>query len=127
MTALENLIERWAGIKVAEDNLREERQELARDIAAALEHPAEGSKTHNVGPYKVTVRGSVNRRVDWAAFEAVMAEHPEAHSPHKVKRELDAVGLRWIQENEPGLYLALSEAITSTPGAPGIKVEVIDA
>ena len=122
---VQGLIEQWRIKKTVEDELKAERQAIAKQIAEALEHPEEGSKTHAVGPYKVTVKGTINRRVDWGALDGVFERHPECHAPVRVKRELDDKGVRWIRDNAPEIYAEMAETITAKPEAPGIKVEVV--
>lgn len=125
METLDELIAEFRDWKTREESAKEARRAVAEKIAAALEHPEEGSKTHAVGGYKVTIKGVVNRRVDWELFDGVCFTLPVGVPPPVVqKRELDMRGVRWIQANEPALYARLATAITATPGA--VQVEVRD-
>ena len=116
---MEDLVKAYVKAKKAEARATEKRRKLAAELADALEHPDEGSKTHTVGDYKVTVKGSLNRRVDWDAFDQVTAQHP----PCKTKRELDVKGLHWFKENDKRTYEKYLETITTKPGAVQVSVK----
>jgi hypothetical protein len=117
-----DLIHAYQRAKATEDAAKAERQELGQKIADALEHPAEGQKTHQVGAWSVTVKQPINRKVDWTAFDAAMigCETPPPTIP---KRELDVMGLRWYADTDPERHLALLDSITATPGMPQITIK----
>ena len=117
---MKKLVQQFIEAKQAEAAAVAKRRELAKKIAAKLDHPDEGSKTHDVGTYKVTIRGTVNRKVDdWDAFDKVRAQHP----PCKTVRKLDEVGLRWLEENDQATYRRYCDVITSKPGAIQVSVK----
>ena len=120
---VEDLVRQWQCYKEDEDAAKAMRRNIAESIAARLDHPTEGSKTHTVGPYKVTVKGGVNRKVDWVEFDTAAERRKEPHAPFKPKKELDIKGLHYIEKNHPEYYLELCEAITSTPAAVQITVK----
>ena len=122
---LQALIATYQATKHAEDKLRDERRELGRQIADAIEHPDEGSKTEEIGPYRVTVTGSINRKVDWDLFDDITAD-TGAHAPYTVKRALDIKGIKWLQKNDPDTWEMYARAITSKPGSPNIKIKEVD-
>ncbi len=120
----DELVAQWREAKQAERLAEEHRVYIGNKLANILGAPAEGSKTYDVGDFKVTVKQPVNRRVDWTTFDAIAAVVPEGtHLPVKTKRELDEVGLAWIRENQPELYAELAKAITATPGRVGIDIK----
>ena len=125
METLEKLAQRYQQLKAAEDEVKTARREAGEALAAALEHPYEGSKTYEVGGYRITIKSTINRKVDWELFDGVAFSLPSGiPSPVITKRELDTVGLRWIQKHEPEVYARLATAITAKPGA--VQVEVRD-
>jgi hypothetical protein len=125
METLEKLAHRYLQLKAEENEAKEARRAVGEELAAALEHPDEGSKTHTVGGFKVTIKGTVNRKVDWELFDGVAFSLPPGiPAPVVVKRELDVVGLRWLQREQPEFYARIARAITAKPGA--VLVEVRD-
>ena len=116
---MEELIERYTKAKEAETKATQARVEAGNRLAEALGAPDEGSKTHEVGRFKVTLRQPINRRVDWELFDGVLFDHP----PCRVKRELDEPGLKWIRENEPEAYAQYCRAITSKPGRVSVTIK----
>jgi len=120
---MEQLIQQYLEAKRAEAEAEARRVELGAAIATKLGAPAEGSKTHEVGAWKVTVKQPVNRKVDWTIFDEVVARHPGQSAPVVVKRELDTKGIHWLQENQPDFYREIAKAITATPGRVQIEVK----
>lgn len=121
-TDIVKLVEQYIQAKAFETRAEAKRVELGNLIAAAIGAPAEGSETHAVGPFTVTVKQPVNRKIDWAAWDAVTAP-ADCPAPAATKRELDLKGLHWIQQNRPEFYRELSKAITATPGRVAIDVK----
>jgi len=121
---MKELLKRYIEAKAREDAAKKQRQEIAKLIAAEVEHPEEGQKTIKTDGYKVAVKGVVNRTVDWEAFDRVWGNAP--NPPVKIKRELDTKGLAYYRETDPALYLLLAGVITVRIGAPQVTVEVVD-
>jgi hypothetical protein len=80
----------------------------------------EGSKTHAVGSYKVTITGRINRKIDWELFDQVSSKIPETLWP--VKRTLDVTGVKYLANNEPQLYKVLSPALTVEPAKTTVSI-----
>lgn len=117
---MNDLILEYLKAKGLEDAAKAKRVELGAKIAAELGHPAEGQKTHRVGDYKVSVKGVMNRKVDWDAFDAIEGmEHP----PVKIKREIDLKGLEWYAQNSSDTHAKIIDTITTTPGRPQITIK----
>lgn len=116
---VQDLVAEYLDAKQEEAVAEARRVAIGEQLAALLDGPEEGSKTHDVGDYKVTVKRVVNRKVDWAAFDALGLTAP----PCKIKRELDAAGLRWYMEQQPEAYKKLCKTITATPGRAQIEVK----
>ena len=118
---MKDLIEQYLKAKDAETKDTLTRVAIGDAIAAQLGYPLEGSKTHTVDEYRVTIKGVVNRRVDWEALDALKLGDK---SPEKTpKRELDVAGLRWWWDSDPATYRAILRAITATPGRVQVTVE----
>ena len=117
----QQLIEQFLTAKTAEATAIAARVALGDAIAAQLEHPDDGSKTHTVGEYKVVVKGVVNRRADWEAIDALRLgdKSPEK----KPKRELDMKGVAWWETEDPATHRAILRAITATPGRTQVTIE----
>lgn len=114
-----DLIVRYLQAKHEEALAEGRRVALAEEIAKKLGVPAEGSEAHDVGDYKVTVKQPINRKVDFEALAELDLKYP----PIKTKEELDLVGLRWFQENDPATYLKIAKTVTATPGRVSIEVK----
>jgi hypothetical protein len=119
----DTIIAEYLAAKALEADATARRVALGEELASCFEAPEEGSKTHSTYAYKVTLKGVVNRRVDWDAFDAAAAHFEGKPLPVVVKRELDVKGLRWVEEHEPELHRALAASITSTPGRTGIEIK----
>lgn len=121
-------IERYRELTGKIEELTIEKRDIAKELATLLPAPTEGSKTHNTDHYKVTVKNSVNRKVDWPAFDDICMAHGLKHSPCKVKekRELDMNGIRFFQTSSEhkDIFADLSETITATPGQPQVTIKV---
>lgn len=100
--------------------LDQKRLALEEEIVAVLGKRDEGSKTHTVGDYKVTISARVNRSIDWEKFDEVSKKIPESLWP--VKRALDETGVKYLANNEPAMYKILSSALTVKEGKTGVSI-----
>jgi hypothetical protein len=106
--------------KQAEREAEERRIALEEELVAVLGKREEGSKTHTVGSYKVTITGRINRKIDWELFDQVSSKIPETLWP--VKRTLDVTGVKYLANNEPQLYKVLSPALTVEPAKTTVSI-----
>ena len=106
--------------KQAEREAEEKRIALEEELVAVLGKRDEGSKTHTVGSYKVTITGRINRKIDWELFDQVSSKIPETLWP--VKRTLDVTGVKYLANNEPQLYKVLSPALTVEPAKTTVSI-----
>lgn len=113
----------WLEAKAREEKAREDRIAAEEQIVSQLGCKEEGSQSHKLDGYKVTVTGKINRTLDAAAWDSVADKVPANLSPVKYKPSLDTRGLKYLQQNEPDIYRIVAEAITAKPGKPAIKVE----
>jgi hypothetical protein len=112
---MEQLIKDYLTAKTEEERAVKLRRELGDQIAEQV-----GDKLKaNVGDYKITVKPTTNYKVDWPSFDALELDSP----PCRTKRELDQVGLRWYEANQPEDYAKLCAAITATPGRTQIEIK----
>lgn len=125
MSNLDTLLADWIEAKRAETMANRQRLAIEEQIAAALDVPAEGSKTHKLEKYKVTLTQPVARKLDAAAWEKVRHTCPTDMQPIKVKIEADATGCKYLANNEPELWAKIAPAFETKPGKVGVKVEAL--
>ncbi len=106
--------------KMAEKEAEAKRIALEEELVAVLGKRDEGSKTHTVGDYKVTITGRVSRKIDWEQFDNLSHKIPENLWP--VKRALDETGVKYLANNEPQLYKVLSPALTVAPAKTTVSI-----
>jgi len=125
MTNIEALCRDWLDAKRQENAANKRRIEIEEQMAQALEVPDEGSKTHKLDGFKVTVTQPVTRKLDEAAWAKVLHLVPENMRPVKVKIEADATGCKYLAQNEPAMWRKIAKAFETKPGKIGFKVEVL--
>ena len=125
MTNLETLCAGWLEAKRAEQKANAERIAIEAQIAQALDVPTEGSKTHKLDAFKVTLTQPVNRKLDVEAWGKVRDICPPDMQPIKVKLEADAAGCKYLANNEPALWAKISPAFETKPGKTGVTVEAV--
>ena len=125
MRNVEALCRDWLDAKRAETEANRRRLEIETQLAAALDVPQEGSKTHKLEGYKVTVTQTVSRKLDVAVWDRIKDAIPPDLWPVKVKIEADGTGCKYLAKNEPALWRKIAKAIESKPGKPGFKVEAV--
>ena len=109
--------------KQAEREANEKRIALEEELIAILGQKEEGAQTHQVGDYKITITGKLNRKIDWDMFDsAIAARIPESMHPVKLKRELDETGVKYLANNEPQLYKVLATALTIKPAKTAVTI-----
>lgn len=112
----------WLEAKRREDEAKAARIKIEDEISQALDAKDEGSITHKVEPYKVTLSQPIYRKVDMSVWETIKGFIPMEAWPLKMKIEVDDTGCRWLMENRPDLWKIAATAITATPGKIGVKV-----
>jgi|SanBayMetagenome_1026888.scaffolds.fasta_scaffold00630_11 hypothetical protein len=106
--------------KAAEEIAKERRIAVEEEIIALCGAKEEGSQTHKAMEFSIEITGVINRKMDWDKWEEVKGNIPEALRPIKLKPELDTTGVKYLRDNEPGIYALLP--ITATPGKTGVKL-----
>ncbi len=125
MTNLEGLCEAWLEAKRAETAANARRIAIEEQLATAFDVPDEGSKTHKIEGFKVTVTQPVARKLDVDAWTKVEAKCPVQLRPVKVKLEADPAGCKYLAQNEPAIWKRIASAFETKPGKIGFKVEVV--
>lgn len=113
--------------KMQEQRAAEARIEAEKALIALMPSKDEGSVTLSGASYKATIVYGFNRTVDAAALAAVKDNVPPALFEQAIeyKPAINLKGLRFLQSNEPDVYAALAQAITSRPAKPSVKIEAI--
>ena len=96
---VEDVVADWMDAKNEEVAANKRRIEIEEEVLSFLTSKIEGAESHQVGPYKVTLTGRLNRKVDWDFVQKLGI--PENMLPVKQKPELDLKGLRYLENNEP--------------------------
>lgn len=106
-----------------EREANERRVQLEEELIALVGAREEGSKTHTIGDFKITITGKLNRKIDWEIFDdSIASQIPESLQPVKIKRELDDAGVKYLANNEPQLYKLLSKALTIKPAKTAVTI-----
>jgi hypothetical protein len=109
-------------LKIAQNILAEAESALL----SAVGHKPEGSFTVNVGDFKVTTTGKINRTINAEIWEQIKAQIPPALAGRLIKQskpELSLTEFRYIELNEPAYMALISKAITAKPAKPSISVK----
>ena len=117
---VEDAASEWMDAKNEEIAANKRRIELEEELLSHLAAKIEGSESHQIGPYKVTLTGRLNRKVDWDMLPKLGI--PEDMLPLKHKPELDLKGLRYLESNEPETYKIFSRAMTVEPAKTSVTV-----
>lgn len=125
MSNLDNLLADWIEAKRAETLANRKRLAIEEQIVEAMDVPSEGSKTHKLDNYKVTLTQPVARKLDIMAWDKVRDLCPADMQPIKVKVEADAAGCKWLAQNDPDLWAKIATAFETKPGKVGVKVEAL--
>ena len=122
----EIVAEELIAAKAAEARAAKNRISLEEELISLLGAREEGAQTHALDGFKVTIEGKLSRKVDWKLFDQIAAKLPEDLVPVKVKRELDATGVKYLQNNEPQIYAKIAKALTVSPAKTAVTVTRIE-
>ena len=129
-SAIERAAAALARAKADESAAQKARLQAEAALLAAIVDPlpTEGTTRVAAGAYKVTVRTSVSRSIDQEKLQELAKQIPEAVGKRlfRWKPELEMRELRYLQDNEPGMYSVLAEAITAKPAKPSVSVELVE-
>lgn len=125
MTNVQALARDWLDAKRAENAANAARIKIEEELAQALDVPDEGSKTHKIDGFKVTLTQPVTRKLDAAVWEKVKQHISPEMAPVKVKLEADATGCKWLATNDAKTWRKIASAFETKPGKVGVKVEEV--
>lgn len=112
----------WLKAKSEEETAKTHRIAVEEELIKQLGVKPEGSKTHDLGEFKVTVTGNVIRTLDAEVWESIKDKLPPEVRPVIYEPKLDVVGTKWLQANQPENYKILARALTIRSGKVGVKV-----
>ena len=110
----------WMDAKNAEIKANKDRIAAEDELVALLGAKEEGGESHQIGPYKVSITGRLNRKVDFDVLDKLNISADL--KPVKYKPELDLKGLRYLESNEPEVYATFSKALTIEPAKTSVTV-----
>jgi hypothetical protein len=125
MTNVQALARDWLDAKRAENAANAARIKIEEQLAQALDVPDEGSKTHKIDGFKVTLTQPVTRKLDADVWEKVKQHISPEMAPVKVKLEADATGCKWLATNDAKTWRKIASAFETKPGKIGVKVEEV--
>lgn len=125
MTNVQALARDWLDAKRAENAANAARIKIEEELAQALDVPDEGSKTHKIDGFKVTLTQPVTRKLDAVVWEKVKQHISPEMAPVKVKLEADATGCKWLAANDAKTWRKIAPAFETKPGKVGVKVEEV--
>lgn len=123
MSNIDGLAAEWLAAKAAETTANKRRLEIEKELAAALDVKDEGSITHKLDLFKVTLTQPVYRKLDIRAWDLVKEQVPESLRPVKTEIKADAAGMKWLAEHEPKMWASIAPAFTTSKGKISVKVE----
>ena len=121
----EALCAEWLEAKRAETAANKRRIEIETQLAQCFDVPGEGSKTHKLDNFKITLTQPVSRKVDQDIWDKVKRTVPASLRPVKMKLEADATGCKYLANNEPEIWARIAPAFETKPGKIGVKVEAV--
>lgn len=117
---LEDAAADWMDAKKEEIAANKRRVEIEEELLSFLQAKIEGRESHQIGPYKVTLTGRLNRKVEWDMLHKLNI--PENLIPVRNKPELDLKALRYLENNEPELFKLFSKILTIEPAKTSVTV-----
>lgn len=124
METIDQLATLWGIAKKKEDDARDERVDIEKQILAL--HPAreEGSETFATpAGAKITLTGKVSYKANVDALITLTAGWPADVRPIKVKTEADESKLKAIRAESPKLWAQIAAAIETKPAKTGVAIK----
>ena len=115
-----DLASKHVQLKVQISAMQADLDEVNRQLADQLEHPADGSKTHKVENMKVKVTGRLNRSLDRDVWTQIKNNFNPDLRP--VKDSLDESAWKKLQKENPEVAARIAPAVKEAPGKPGIEI-----
>ena len=120
-----NLYQQWMEVKAAETEMTTRRRAIEEEIAKSLAVPEdwEGSYTMKDGGFKINVKRAFTRKVDDKRLTALANEFGLQEYLSTLFRWKPEINLKAWKDTEPSVIDKLAQAVTTTPGKIGIKIE----
>lgn len=120
-----NLYQQWMEAKAAETEMTARRRAIEEEIAKSLEVPEdwEGSYTLKDGGFKINVKRAFTRKVDGKRLTSIANEFGLQEYLSTLFRWKPEINLKAWKDTEPTVTDKLAQAVTTTPGKIGIKIE----
>ena len=120
-----NLYQQWMEAKAAETEMTTRRRAIEEEIAKSLAVPEdwEGSYTMKDGGFKINVKRAFTRKVDDKKLTALANEFGLQEYLSTLFRWKPEINLKAWKDTEPSVIDKLAQAVTTTPGKIGIKIE----
>lgn len=115
----------WLAAKASEDTAKAQRIEIEEALAKQLGVKTEGAQTHDLGDFKVTLTGVINRTLDKEVWESIKDKLSPEIRPVTYEPKLDVTGVKWLQDHQPDDYKILAKALTIKPGKTSVKITPI--
>jgi hypothetical protein len=125
MTNIDELAAEWLAVKNEELALTAQRHAIEEKLAAFLETKNEGSITHKLEEFKVTLTQPVTRKLDLVHWEKVKSKIDESLYPLRRWCLLILLGVVIWQRKEPKLWAKIAPAFETKSGKIGVKVELL--
>jgi hypothetical protein len=115
--------------KVKEEKAKEKRIEIENEIIRLHEPQLKdnGQTTFDTDGFKITVKRSMNYKLDEDTYFKVITNIPEQYHAHKIKVELDKKKFNFLSELPDALgqnvYKRISNCVTMTPAKPSVSIE----
>lgn len=125
-STLFQLVEAYNQQKAILDDAKAKFAAIEAELIEEVGHHDEGSFSTHIDGFKITTTGRMTRKLDEKKWAEISEKIPEPLIARLIKTKFDINlrELRFIENNEPELFKYVSQAITSKPAKPGLKVEV---
>ena len=125
MTDLEHLSTYWLEYKEQERVAIENRRivEDAMKSIIGIQDNLDGTQTEEKNRYIIKVVGRIDRKVDADKVQELAAEHGLTAHLASLFRWKPEINLKAWKDAEPTVTDKLAQAVTTTPGKIGIKIE----
>src|SRR6266498_1762113 len=120
---LESLAVQFNAAKAKEAAATQARISIEVEMIALMGVKSEGATTHDAGAFRVSLTGKLDRKIDLDSFDRIKASIPEHLWPIKPKRELDVVGAKWLEANDPATWSVVAKCITTKPAKTAVEVK----
>lgn len=112
----------WLEAKRREAEAIKARHQIEEQLTQALEVKSEGSLTHKLEHYKVTLTQPIYRKLDVTKWDGVKTSIGQEFWPIKIITEADPAGCKWLAKERPDLWAMIAPAFIVKPGKISVEV-----